>query len=178
MAERVIEHKWFWAWQDDKEEHWLEEMSERGLHLVSPGYFGRYEFDKGQPQKYFYRLDFIAQNQNREDYYQLFSDACWEHIGEFGGWQYFRKLDDGQGDSEIFTDVTSKIEKYRRVLLFLVILTPIYLLPLNIRNMTEGNPSWIVIVMFVIWWGILSLMTFSIIKMIQRINALKNTLKQ
>ncbi len=37
MAERVIEHKWFWAWQDDKEERWLEEMSERGLHLVSPG---------------------------------------------------------------------------------------------------------------------------------------------
>ncbi len=53
MAERVIEHKWFWAWQDDKEERWLEEMSERGLHLVSPGYFGRYEFEKGQPRNIF-----------------------------------------------------------------------------------------------------------------------------
>ncbi len=25
--------KWFWPWQDDKEEAWLEELSRQGLHL-------------------------------------------------------------------------------------------------------------------------------------------------
>ncbi len=67
---------------------------------------------------------------------------------------------------KFFTDVTSKIEKYRRVLLFLVILTPIYLLPLNVGNMIEGDPSWLMIAIFVVWWCILSLMIFSVIKMI------------
>jgi len=178
MAERIIKHKWFWAWQDEKEEQWLEDMSEGGYHLVSPGFFGRYEFQKGQPQRVIYRLDYLAQNQNQEDYKQLFADAGWEHIGKFGGWQYFRKPAENQGESEIFTDVSSKIEKYRRVLIILVILTPIYLLPLNMQTILGRDPHWLMNTIFIFWSFILCIMSFSVIKLIQRIKALKNTLKQ
>ncbi len=31
--ELVIKPKWFWAWQDEKEEAWLTAMAREGYHL-------------------------------------------------------------------------------------------------------------------------------------------------
>ena len=36
--------KWFWVWNFDKEEQWLNEMAAKGLCLVSVG-FCKYEFE-------------------------------------------------------------------------------------------------------------------------------------
>ena len=36
--------KWFWAWDFEKEEKWLNEMAAKGLALVGVG-FCKYEFD-------------------------------------------------------------------------------------------------------------------------------------
>jgi hypothetical protein len=43
--------KWklFWAWQDEKEEAWLRQMAQEGLHLKSPG-LGMYTFQPGDAQ--------------------------------------------------------------------------------------------------------------------------------
>ena len=41
---RQVIHKWFWAWEFEKEEQWLNEMSAKGLALVGIGYC-RYEFE-------------------------------------------------------------------------------------------------------------------------------------
>ncbi len=38
-----IIHKWFWAWDFDKEEKWLNEMSAKGLNLTGVS-FCRYVF--------------------------------------------------------------------------------------------------------------------------------------
>ena len=65
-----------------------------------------------------------------EEYLQLFVDAGWEHLGTMGGWQYFRK-ETAEGERpEIYTDKDSKIYKYQRVLLFLAIFLPIYVVML------------------------------------------------
>jgi len=56
----IVKRKWFWAWQDEKEEQWLNAMSKQGYHLISPGSFGRYEFEQGEPKNYVYRLDFMS----------------------------------------------------------------------------------------------------------------------
>jgi hypothetical protein len=61
------------------------------------------------------------------EYKQFFEDADWEHVGTMSGWQYWRKPAGAGGADEIYTDAESKIEKYRRLLGFLLILTPIYL---------------------------------------------------
>ncbi|HCU56765.1 MAG TPA: hypothetical protein DF984_00800 [Anaerolineaceae bacterium] len=60
MKNLIVKRKWFWAWQDEKEEQWLNAMSKQGYHLISPGSFGRYEFEQGEPKNYVYRLDFMS----------------------------------------------------------------------------------------------------------------------
>ena len=178
MENYHIEHRWFWAWQDEQEENWLAEMSARGFHLVKPGVFGRYEFQKGEPSQFVYRMDFLANSQQKKDYLQLFEDAGWEHLGEFGGWQYFRKPAGDDSAPEIFTDVRSKIQKYHRVLIFLAIVTPFYVAPLNYVNILAVNAQWLMWSLFAIWTILLVLYVFSVIKILLRIDQLKKTIRQ
>jgi hypothetical protein len=116
----------FWAWQDEREEAWLGEMSRNGRHLFEFGFPGLYYFRKGEPKDYVYRLDFqTSRMKDREAYLQLFRDAGWEHLGNMSAWECFRKEAGPGGKTEIFTDPESKIEKYQRVLRALVIFFPI-----------------------------------------------------
>jgi len=125
--ERKIVRKfnWFWAWNDDREEAWLEEMSRQGLHLSSLGLPGFYYFESGEPGDYAYRLDFNTTHKDRANYLALFQDAGWEHLGNLGGWEYFRKQRKPGEVMEIFTDNESKIKKYTRLMVYLVIFFPV-----------------------------------------------------
>ncbi len=122
-TEKKSVNKWFWAWQDEKEEVWLEQMSRKGWHLKQAQFLGRYEFIKGEPKNYAYRLDFNISRKDFGEYLQLFSDAGWEHIGKMGGWQYFRIAAEPGTTLEIFTDNESKIKKYQRLIAFLLLLS-------------------------------------------------------
>jgi hypothetical protein len=119
--------KWFWYWQDDKEETWLGEMARQGLHLQKMNTFGRYSFLQGKPKDVAYRLDFVKNSRKTPDYFQLFQDAGWESVGEMNGWQYWRKdIQDGKVP-EIFTDTESKVRKYQRMLVFSTISIPLFI---------------------------------------------------
>jgi len=118
--------KWFWAWQDEKEETWLHTMAQEGLHLQSMGLSGFYEFEIGEPRNEYYRMDYITDRKDYQNYLQLFKDAGWEHLGEMGGWQYFRTKAEGNAVPEIYTDRDSKSQKYQRLLLVLIIFLPIF----------------------------------------------------
>ena len=131
MKEMKKEFKWFWAWNDEKEEQWLTEMAQQGWHLQSPGVFGVYTFERGTPRNVVYRLDYKNAGKDMADYLQLFTDGGWEHLGAMGGWQYFRKECVEGETPEIYTDNASKIQKYERVLLFLVILLPTFVFSLT-----------------------------------------------
>ncbi len=110
-------YKWFWPWQDQKEEAWLESMSQAGKHLQSVHLPCAYTFDQGEPRHYTYRLDYILVNQEKKsEYLQIFQDAGWEHLGEMSNWQYWRKLVQEGEYAEIFTDRESKLKKYKRML--------------------------------------------------------------
>jgi hypothetical protein len=123
----ITKFRWFWTWQDEKEESWLGEMSSRGYHLSVVSFPGFYKFNGGQPRSYIYRLDYQPYfKKDRDDYLQIFTDAGWEHIGEMNAWQYFRKEAVPGEQPEIFTDNESKINKYKRLLGYLCI----FLLPL------------------------------------------------
>ena len=139
--------KWFWHWEDDKEEAWLGQMAKQGLHLVHPGYFGRYTFSSGEPRNMVYRLDFVQSNKKDEFYFQLFRDAGWEHVGELMGWQYWRKEVKPGETPEIFTDVESKVRKYQRLLGFLgIVFLPVAMGLFNMRNLSMvplASGSWI-----------------------------------
>jgi hypothetical protein len=118
---------WFWAWQDEKEEAWLHAMANEGLHLQSFGFPGFYKFEVGEPRNDYYRMDYIIDRNDYENYLQLFKDAGWEHLGEMGGWQYFRTRGEANAIPEIYTDKDSKAQKYQRLIIILIVFLPIFI---------------------------------------------------
>ena len=120
----ITKFKWFWAWDDEKEEIWLSNMAREGWHLKELGLPGNYTFESGEPREDHYRMDFITNRRNYQNYIQLFKDAGWEHLGELGGWQYFRANAEENAIPEIYTDKDSKIQKYQRLITYLTIFFP------------------------------------------------------
>lgn len=171
--EITIKNKWFWAWNDEKEEAWLSEMAAQGLHLENVTLPGRYHFKKGEPANYIYRLDYQSlKTKDKDSYLQLFSDAGWENVGEMGGWMYFRYLVKNGIAPEIYSDLDSKIGKYQRVMTFLAILLPmmVVLLP-SITAADRYGPFFMVLegIAFLI----MIFFSFGIIQLFRRINQLK-----
>ena len=52
---RKIVRKWVWVWEFEKEERWLDEMSNQGWALDKVG-FAHYEFVQCEPGEYTTRL--------------------------------------------------------------------------------------------------------------------------
>ncbi len=173
MSETKREFKWFWAWNDEEEEAWLRKMAQQGWHLIKAGAFGTHTFEKGAPKDVVYRLDFKLADVDKEEYLQLFADAGWEHVGEMGGWQYFRiEVAEGQ-TPEIYTDNASKIKKYQRILLFLTIFLPIYS---TMLYRTSESPSAFMRVAELMMAAFMMLYVYAMVRLFLRIQELKKTL--
>jgi hypothetical protein len=174
-----ITFRWFWAWQDHREEAWLGDMSRDGWHLEAFSLPGVYHFRKGSPKRYVYRLDFqTSPMQDREAYLQLFRDAGWEHLGNMAAWEYFRKEALPGEEPEIFTDPESKIAKYRRIIGYLYI----FLFVLLTINITTGSSlsetGHLSLVPRCILGGTLILYLFAILQIASRIRQLRNSLRK
>ena len=164
---------WFWAWEDEKEEAYLREMALDGWHFQSVTFPGYYTFEKGEQRNDFYRLDFLSAYKDKDYYLKLFEDAGWQHVGEYGSWQYFRKTAMKDEIPEIFTDNESKQKKYSRILLFLIIFFPIYSTMVN--NVHKANGLFYEIVTFV-FFLIMLLYAYAMVMLIRRIGQLKKKL--
>jgi hypothetical protein len=175
MSEDTIRKiNWFFPWQDEKEEAWLRSMSQKGWHLSSLGLPCIYRFQAGEPRDYVYRLDYQTfPKKDRQEYQQLFRDAGWEYIGDMSAWQYFRK-EVIEGESpEIFTDVESKIARYKRVLAFLWFFWVVLIVIFPVKGMSIENPY--------PWWGAIQVFTlliwlfftYNIIRLTLRIRQLR-----
>ena len=133
------EFRWFWAWEDEKEEIWLRELSQKGWHFQTVSFPGTYILEQGEPIDYVYRLDYFSDRKDKDGYLQIFKDAGWDYMGEMNSWQYFRQ-ESLEGEAlEIFTDNESKAKKYQRLMLFLVILLPIFLNFISIFNQADKS---------------------------------------
>ncbi len=130
----------FGPWQDEQEEIWLTKMASEGYHFVKCTKPGWYTFIKGESKKVKYCLDYQASASEREKYRQLFDDAGWEYAGEMNNWHYYRKEYEGTEAPEIFTDNESKIQKYKRVLMFFsLLLLSLGVLPLSISLLVRSE---------------------------------------
>jgi hypothetical protein len=112
MNKRKHVFRLFSAWNDTKEERWLEEMAQTGWHLVSGPIV--YCFEEGAPAQMRYRLDYRSESGGMDEYLRLCRDSGWERVFSFAGWQYFRTA--SASAPEIYTDAASRIAKYRRLL--------------------------------------------------------------
>jgi hypothetical protein len=153
-------------------------MSGQGLHLATVSPFGLYHFRKGKPSKYVYRLDFQSlKSKDRDSYLQLFADAGWEHVGDMGGWVYFRHEVNGTEIPEIFSDLASKIGKYQRVMIILIIYLPIVVFLMHRGNLAERYGS-IFIIAELLMAALVVLFAYAMLRLIIRISQLKKGKQQ
>jgi hypothetical protein len=174
-SDTLTKWKWFWAWDDEKEERWLREMSQAGWHLALVQFPGRYEFKAGAPRDFVYRLDFNSRRQDFEHYLQLFRDAGWEHLAEYGSWQYFR-IEARPGENpEIFTDNSSKVVKYQRVTLLLVVFLPLFIFGLtSMHRLSSGGPyGGFYFLVNCLYFALFLIFTCAIVRLLWRIRQLK-----
>jgi len=171
---KMTKFKWFWAWEDEKEEEWLETMSKKGWHLDHPGLPCVYHFIQGEARDYSYRLDFRTGSfKSLQEYLQICNDAGWELIGRMGTWYYFRKECRGAEKPEFFSDKDSKVQKYRRLIIFLVILLPIMINGMFNVSRSQSSGFFTGVRFFYIF--ILLFFSYAIIRLLLRIKKLKNS---
>ena len=117
-------HKLFWAWEFDKEEKWLNEMSAKGLQLSDVGLF-RYVFKEGLPGEYVYRLEMLKhwpRHPESAQYIRFIEEMRAEHIGSLMSWVYFRKKAE-DGGFDLFSDIDSRIRHLNRILALIGVLS-------------------------------------------------------
>ena len=112
-------HKFFFVWDFDKEEKWLNELAVKGLALVSVG-FCKYEFEDCIPGEYkicIQLLDKLPKHPESRKYIEFMEETGAEHVGSFTRWVYFRKKA-AEGDFQLFSDNTSKTKYITTMLSF------------------------------------------------------------
>ena len=131
---RKVIKKWFWAWDFEKEEKWLNEMSAKGLALVDYT-FCRYSFEECEPGEYSFKIQYLENKPSHpesEQYIRFMEETGAEQIASYINWVYFRKKT-AEGPFEIFSDYESKIKQF--------ILIKKLLIPLFIMNFFIGTAN-------------------------------------
>ena len=104
MRERKTVRKWFWAWDFEKEEQWLNMMAQSGWVLDGIG-FCTYHFIACEPGEYTVRLEM---HNHDPEYLDFMAETEAEYVGRMTQWIYFRKKA-VHGAFDIFSDLDSKI---------------------------------------------------------------------
>lgn len=124
----------------DKEEAWLNHMATKG-HLVRKA-GPLYSFTPTTPGSAVVGIDYRPSMSaaDFEDYKSLFSDAGWQHMSgsRTSGNQYFASTG-GYGNDEIFSEVESKAQRYRRAIAVNVSLATSFLVILILVG-SSGSP--------------------------------------
>ena len=135
----------------EREALYLGEMHAEGWKLKEVSYSSlviavKYTFEKCQPEQVVYQLDFYPMKKSeRASYLQLFKDCGWEHITDFNGFSYFRKLHSGiESDTEfeIYNDAAGKLAMVKRILtmrMLPILLLFSALLPVFSKFVSGGN---------------------------------------
>lgn len=132
MEKKVI-RKWFWDWDFEKEERWLNEMAESGWALEQVG-FCKYTFVPCESGEYIIRLEM---HDSDEQYMSFMHELGAEFVGSFARWIYFRRPS-SEGPFDLFSDVDSRITHLNGISRFII---AIGLLNLGLGVMNSVNGS-------------------------------------
>ena len=166
--EKKIVYRIFTIADYEREALYFREMHAKGWKLRKVSYsillFAvKYTFEKCQPEQVSYQLDFYPMKKSeRASYLQLFKDCGWEHITDFNGFSYFRKLHSGiesDAEFEIYNDAAGKLAMVKRILtrrMLPILLLFLALLP-GFSKFVSGDSSfsWEVFLIFIIDWVLL-----------------------
>ncbi len=102
--------KWFWVWQFEEEEKWLNEMAAGGWVLESVG-FCRYTFVRCEPGAYTVRTEMHPKD---DGYLAFMKETGAEYVGRMMMWVYFRKKTE-DGVFDLYSDIDSRISHLDRI---------------------------------------------------------------
>ncbi|MBQ1477818.1 MAG: DUF2812 domain-containing protein [Erysipelotrichaceae bacterium] len=108
MTEKVW--KWFWVWDFEKEEKWLQKMADEGWALCRAG-FCNYTFEKCEPGEYNIRLEMRS---NDSSYQEFLEEIGAEDVGQVFKWSYYRRKSE-LGEFDLFSDIDSRLEHLHRI---------------------------------------------------------------
>ena len=153
--EKKIVYRIFTIADYEREALYFREMHAKGWKLRKVSYsillFAvKYTFEKCHPEQVSYQLDFYPMEKSeRASYLQLFKDCGWEHITDFNGFSYFRKLHSGiesDAEFEIYNDAAGKLAMVKKILtmrMIPILLLFLALLPVFSKFVTGGSSfSW------------------------------------
>jgi hypothetical protein len=162
--------KLFFAWQDEKEEEWLNSMASKGWFLESYHIF-YYAFIKDIPQSdTIYKLDYRKEKES-DEYFSLYEECGWKHVTQFHGWHYFKGDKNNVFTPELYTDKHSKSEKYM-ALLFTLSLSMLSLLLIGLSITTNSLPSNLSWFKY-IYLFLIIIMSFAVIKITMKVKYLR-----
>ena len=141
---RKTKYKWFWVWDFEKEERWLNSMAAQGWALVSVSYC-RYEFESCEPGSCAIRLEMLdAMPSSAEglQYIGFVEETGAQYVGHVVRWAYFRK-DVSKGAFNLYSDLDSRIRHVKRIqaLLLPLAVCNICDLPLQVTNYIRNGYS-------------------------------------
>ena len=115
MGETKTAWHWWWGWDPEKIEKWLEEMELDGWNLISVGFaYIVFKFEKGESRKMSYCVDYQINVGN--NYFELFKEDGWELTDDkIIPWYIWRKPYENE-KPDIYTDTKSLIERNNRLL--------------------------------------------------------------
>lgn len=128
--------KLFWAWDFDKEERWLNEMSAQGWQFRKYHFFW-YDFEKGAPNEYRYRLEMLDElpsSQKSRQYLDFLAETGVEKVDSYLRWVYLRRPA-ALGEFNLFSDLDSRIRHLKRIRALLAI--PALLMVVNLINVVQ-----------------------------------------
>jgi hypothetical protein len=172
--------KVIWAWQDEKEEQWLENMALQGWHLESVAPFF-YKFRKSKPCRAIYRLDYkVSMDKDYAQYRALFEDSDWKLVCTMSNWHYYRIEPENGKVPEIYNGNRARAQKYRRLLagllpvivIFVVVLNPVF------SSENEGGTGTFFTVVHIFFAAILLFLLFGAIRILLKIRKLESESKE
>jgi hypothetical protein len=118
MADTKTVKKVFTLFDYDKEEKWLEKMHSEGWKVERVN-LTRYRFERCEPEKTVYRIDFCeAPEEEKENYLAMFREYGWEYVYEINSFVCFRRSAEGisKKELEIFSDKQSRTDMMQRII--------------------------------------------------------------
>lgn len=134
--ERKTIRKWFWAWNFDKEEEWLENMARNGWTLDGVG-FCTYHFIKTEPGEYSVCLQYLPYAEENSDYTDLLAESGAERVGRMVQWVYYRKKTK-DGPFQLFSDLDSRIAHLDKIALLMLVIAVVNLVIGVINSFNPG----------------------------------------
>lgn len=101
----------------EKEEKWLNEMSSKGFALVD-FFMGKYTFEECEKGEYIYRIELLENlvlHSKSKQYINFLEETGVEHVASSFRWAFFRKKA-SLGEFDIYSDIDSKIEHYKKII--------------------------------------------------------------